>query len=305
MACRSLVLLLIASLALSILPVVGAIPDPGEPGQALGPDVGSPWWLSWPGDEDGDGVHDHLRHVATEALAHDAGARVEVVVDLDRSPGRLDLERLELMGMRIDYVSRYVDAVLGSVPATALDAISALPGVVMLEWQGIGQFAMASAGPSVAIDRVREDMGFDGTGVTVAVLDTGVRASHASLDDMDDSPTTDDPKLKVFFDAYANRTNEAYDSGEHGTWVSGIAVGTGQPGGQNIGGAPGARLVGVRIGSSGGFPESTALRGLEWVIENKDTYNISVMVCSWGILLGGPNDHSQQTDGCGHAESNG
>jgi hypothetical protein len=204
----------------------------------------------------------------------------------------LDIERLALLGMEIDYVSHYVDAVLGSIPSMAIDPIRALPDVVMLESQGTGVPLMASAGPSVGINRVHENLGFDGTGVTVAVLDTGIRATHASLDDLDDDPFTDDPKMVVFYDAYANRTADPYDSGEHGTWVAGLATGTGQPGGQNIGGAPGAKLVGVRIGSPGGFPESTALRGLEWVMDNKDTYNISVAVCSWGILLGGPNDHN-------------
>jgi hypothetical protein len=162
----------------------------------------------------------------------------------------------------------------------------------MIEAQGIGYPMVESAGVAISIGLARENLGFYGKGVTVAVLDTGVNAAHVYLDDLDDDPGTDDPKIVAFYDAYANKTTAPYDSGEHGTWVAGIAAGTGGGTTPNVGIAPEANLVGVRIGSSGGFPESRALLGLEWAIDNKDTYNISVMVCSWGIVLGGPNDHN-------------
>jgi hypothetical protein len=288
MRSRLFAYLLVALLALSMLPPTQAMASAsGEAGQDT-----DAWWLDWPGDGDRNGVHDHLERLAEEALMDDPDARVDLVVDLDRVPRAKDLDRLERLGMTVDHVSHHVDAVLGSAPAASIEAIGSLPGVVMLEAQGKGVPLLASAGPSVGIPRVHEDLGFDGTGVTVAVLDTGISASHSSLDDLDDDPSTDDPKLVAFYDAYVNSTSAPYDSGQHGTWVAGIAVGTGQPGGNNVGGAPGSKLVGVRIGSPGGFPEHTALRGIDWVIDNKDAYNISVMVCSWGIVLGGPNDHN-------------
>ena len=292
MTSRHTVLLLVAILATAILP----LPEPAASLVTglddLSSDTGEPWWLDWPADMDRDGIHDTLEDVAARALASDPDARVDLVVDLDRAPRPVDLERLELLGMEIDYVSRYVDAVLGSLPTSAISLVRALPDVVMLEAQGVGTPLLASAVPTVGIDRVWESLGYDGTGVTVAVLDTGISGSHQSLDDLDDDPTTDDPKIVTFFDAYTNSTTTPYDAGEHGTWTAGIATGTGQPGGENIGAAPGAKLVGVRIGSEGGFPEHTALRGIEWVIDNRVTFNISVMSCSWGITLGGPNDHN-------------
>lgn len=289
MSTSSIAFLLLALMVMASLTPAMALPELGVPDVAE-QDTG-PWWRSWASDSDGNGMHDWLEDLAEDALATDPDARLDVVVDLDRSPNGVDIDRLKDLGMEVQHVSRYVDAVLGSLPANAIDAARALPGVVMLEAQGTGYPALASAGPSVALDLVHENLGWDGTGVTVAVLDTGVNANHISLDDLDDDDRTDDPKLVTFFDAYTNTTPEAYDSGEHGSWVSGIAVGTGGNS-LNIGGAPGAKLVGVRIGNTGGFPEYAALRGLEWTIENKDTYNISVIVCSWGIVLGGPNDHN-------------
>jgi serine protease AprX len=250
------------------------------------------WWSDWASDADRDGIMDWLEELAAAALVEDPEARLDVVVDLDRAPTPLDVARLEALGLEVQFVSDRVDAVLGSLPAAAIDAARALPHVVMLEAQGRGYPMLQSATPVVAMGFVRRELGYYGKDVTVAVLDTGINAAHVGLDDLDDNDLTDDPKVIAFYDAYTNQTPLPYDSGEHGTWVAGIAAGTGGGNDPNVGLAPMANLVGVRIGSSGGFPEHTALRGLEWTIDNKDTYNISVMVCSWGIVLGGPNDHN-------------
>lgn len=287
---RSLALpVVVVLMLLSAQPVPWAAAGAPSPGADARTD--GPWWATWGGDGDRDGVHDLLEDRAVGALAKDPAARLDIVVDFPRDVRAEDVSRLEALGLEVRFVSRHVDAVLGSAPAAAVGAIRAVPGVVMLEAQGVGVPLLQTAIPSVGLDVSHADLGFTGRGVTVAVLDTGVRATHMSLDDLDDHPETKDPKLVVFYDAFANQTTPAFDGGMHGTWTAGIAVGTGG-GTRNVGGAPGARLVGVRIGTEGGFPEDTALRGMEWVIDHKAQYNISVMSCSWGILLGGPNDHN-------------
>ncbi len=285
---RLVPLLAVVVLLLSAQPVPWAAASPEAPASS---DQGSaPWWTSWGGDADRDGVHDLLER-RVDALASDPTARLAIVVDFPREVRGEDVARLEALGLEVQFVSRHVDAVLGSAPAAAVRAIRAVPDAVMLEAQGVGVPLLQSAMTSVGLNVAHADLGFTGRGVTVAVLDTGVRASHISLDDLDDKPATNDPKLVVFYDAFTNQTGLPFDGGQHGTWTAGIAVGTGG-GTRNVGGGPSARLVAVRIGTEGGFPEDTALRGMEWVIDNKELYNISVMSCSWGILLGGPNDHN-------------
>jgi hypothetical protein len=286
---RRSAILVVIMLSASFVPAVMAVDDPSVP---LDTSHIDPWWTDWESDADRNGLMDWLEDLTRGALRQDPDARLDVVVDLDRAPTPRDVSRLEALGLDVQFVSDRVDAVLGSLPASAIQVARALPHVVMLEAQGTGYPMMESAGPSIGIDSAREELGFYGSDVTIAVLDTGVNAAHVGLDDLDDDPLTDDPKMLAFFDAYTNQTATPYDSGEHGTWVAGIASGTGGGTNPNVGIAPQANLVGVRIGSPGGFPEHTALRGLEWAIDNKDTYNISVMVCSWGIVLGGPNDHN-------------
>ena len=278
-----------------LLVLVLAIAQPGL-GCAIGgtapaaaPDDTAAWWTTWSSDSDRDGVHDLLEQRALAAPS--PSTPLDLVVDYSRAVRPSDVSGLEALGLQVQYVSRYADAVLGSAPAGLLGRLCAVPDVVMLEAQGVGVPVLASAGPSVGLDKAHQELGYTGNGVTIAVLDTGMRGTHVSLDDLDDNPVTDDPKIVVFYDAYANQTAAPYDSGAHGTWTASIAAGTGG-GTTNVGGAPGARLVGVRAGSESSFPESTALRAMEWTIDHRKEYNISVMSISWGIVLGGPADHN-------------
>ena len=88
------------------------------------------------------------------------------------------------------------------------------------------------------------DMGYRGEGIVVAVLDTGIDDSHPSLDDMDDDPSTNDPK--VVFHAAFNSDNDVIDYDGHGSHVAGTAAGTGG-GSPFVGVAPGAYLWNIKV----------------------------------------------------------
>ncbi|NJF26125.1 S8 family serine peptidase [Thermococcus sp. Bubb.Bath] len=124
------------------------------------------------------------------------------------------------------------------------------------------------------------NVGYDGSGVTVAVVDTGIDASHPDLQG----------KVIGWKDFVNNRTTP-YDDQGHGTHVAGIIASTGAASnGQYKGVAPGAKLVGVKVlNSQGSGSVSTIIAGIDWVIQNKDKYNISVI----NLSLGG----SQSSDG--------
>ena len=59
----------------------------------------------------------------------------------------------------------------------------------MIEDLGLAETHMNEAAPNMGVEEVWAQYGYDGTGVTIAVLDTGVRGDHAGLDDMDDEIT--------------------------------------------------------------------------------------------------------------------
>jgi serine protease AprX len=117
----------------------------------------------------------------------------------------------------------------------------------------------------VGLDKVWAQ-GYTGKGVTVAVIDSGIYP-HPDIKD----------HMKAFVDIADNKP-DSYDSYGHGTQVAGSIAGDGkQSHGQIKGAAPGADLVGVRITTV-----SEAIKGIEWVIANKDKYGIRIINLSLG-----------------------
>lgn len=110
--------------------------------------------------------------------------------------------------------------------------------------------------------------GFTGKGQTIAVIDSGI-FPHADLKD----------RIVGWVD-FAEGKKKPTDKYGHGTHVAGLAAGSGQKSGGAIKGvAPEANLVGVRIASI-----ADAIKALNWVIENKDELNISVVNMSLGDI---------------------
>ncbi|MFJ4845543.1 S8 family peptidase [Streptomyces sp. NPDC088733] len=112
--------------------------------------------------------------------------------------------------------------------------------------------------------------GYDGKGVTVAVLDTGVDATH--------------PDLKDRIDAQKNfsGTPDTVDHVGHGTHVASIVAGSGaRSGGKYKGVAPGARLIiGKVLDDTGEGDESGIIAGMQWAVaQGAKVVNLS---------LGGP-----------------
>jgi len=70
------------------------------------------------------------------------------------------------------------------------------------------------------------DDGYNGSGVEIAILDTGIDTTHPDLDDLDDDMNTTDPKVIRAID-FTNDNNVS-DFYGHGTHCAGIAAGTGE-----------------------------------------------------------------------------
>ena len=119
--------------------------------------------------------------------------------------------------------------------------------------------------------------GYTGKGVTVAVFDSGINR-HPDLDpsrilaavDLTSGPP-------VFSEGHSDQYG-------HGTAVAGIVGGTGQESrGAYAGPAPEVSFVDLKVvGDDGSGLTSNLIQAIEWVIENKDLYDIRVANFSVG-----------------------
>ncbi len=120
------------------------------------------------------------------------------------------------------------------------------------------------------------DLGFTGRGVTVAVLDSGVNASH------------DDLRRRVIgFADFVNGRTMPYDDNGHGTHVAGIIAGNGiDSRGQQAGVAPDANIVALKVLDANGLGRvSDVLAALDWLLANADRYGIRVVNISFAAAV--------------------
>src|SRR5699024_9743619 len=111
------------------------------------------------------------------------------------------------------------------------------------------------------------EAGYDGTGVTVAVLDTGIDDNHPELDG------------KVVKEKNFSSDNTTKDLQGHGTHVASTVSGSGEASdGKEKGVAPGAELLNGKVMNKGGNGlESDIIKGMEWAAkEGADVISMSL-----------------------------
>jgi subtilisin family serine protease len=275
------------------------------------------WWQDWSRDANQDKIDDRLSWLLTQPTdvssqwwkRADSGY-ARVFVDYDHHPSTADVEALEDFGVTVTMRPLYIDSLVATLPIDLIHSDSPLfelPGIVMLEDLGLAETHMNEAVPNMGVEQVWSQYGYDGTGVTIAVLDTGVRGDHEGLNDMDDEltmgceqpepdPLNPEPifidcdlKISAFYDAVVTDSEqparESYDSGTHGSHVAGIAAGTGggqesPDGSRYIGVAPGAWVINILACCDGDIQD--IIEGAQWAIENKDSKGIDILTSSLG-----------------------
>lgn len=128
--------------------------------------------------------------------------------------------------------------------------------------------------------RMNADERFTGRGVTIAFLDSGFYA-HDDLT----KPENRIVAYHSIFDGENDRTSlETTDvTSWHGMMTSVVAAGNGHLSeGFYRGIAPDAKVALVKIGRSGHIPDQQIVRGLEWVLANKEKHNIRIVNISAG-----------------------
>ena len=142
------------------------------------------------------------------------------------------------------------------------------------------EYAIGSAYREVVgAEALWQQTGLDGQGITVAVVDSGISDHvdlHQEANNLNLAASSSSRVIasNVFGD-YASPIDEY----EHGTHVAGIIAGNGNASkGEYKGIAPGINLLNVRVSNDLGLTyTSDVIDGLQWIYNNKDTYNIRVV----------------------------
>lgn len=117
------------------------------------------------------------------------------------------------------------------------------------------------------------NMGYDGTGVVVASIDTGVQWDHPALKEKyrgydPAHPNTPNNQFN-WFDAVTGASTP-YDDVGHGTHTMGTMVGSEPDGTDRVGMAPGAKWITVKAFTEDGGTDQDLLEAGEWLIAPKD-----------------------------------
>ncbi|GIX03126.1 MAG: hypothetical protein KatS3mg113_0132 [Planctomycetaceae bacterium] len=129
----------------------------------------------------------------------------------------------------------------------------------------------------IRVPQARTQFNVDGTGLTAAIMDTGLRTTHVDF-------TGKVIARRNFTTDYGGNPNNVNDLDGHGTHVAGIVLANGIGRGTNhLGIAPGARVAPLKVLRNDGTGDFTWVRqALDWVIANRTTYNITVVNMSLG-----------------------
>jgi subtilisin family serine protease len=180
-----------------------------------------------------------------------------------------------LAGQTIHHRYESVNAMAVTVDANALEALRAQPDVesVILDQGGSGH--LLEAVPLSRLDVVQAT-GLTGAGVTVAVIDSGIDRTHPDLSDSlaaeacfcSGGAMGDGTGCCPNGQESQQGPGAAADDNGHGTNVIGIVTSNGTVAPK--GGAPGARIVAVKVlDAQNAFTfSSDVVAGLDWVINN-------------------------------------
>jgi serine protease AprX len=158
---------------------------------------------------------------------------------------------------------------VAEIPNSALDELAGHAGVRAIRLDRRVHGTLERTGGAVGATWARENFGVDGSGVGVAIVDSGVTSWHDDLG----------AQRVVHFADFVDFQPVAYDDYGHGTHVAGIIAGNGyDSNGARRGIAPGANLVVLKVldGDGNGYI-SNVIAALDYAVAHRAQFNIRVV----------------------------
>jgi hypothetical protein len=196
------------------------------------------------------------------AIPSSAEAKVEVIIGFIGKP---DVELVKQHNGEIRYVYKIIAAVYASLPEGAIEPLKKNPRIAYIHKNGRVE-ALEQTIPW-GIERIGAPQAWaesEGTGVKIAILDTGV-GPHEDL------------KVNGGYD-YVNNDDDPSDDNGHGSHVAGTIAALNNLFGV-VGAAPEALIYAVKmLDASGSGTIDWAIKAIEWSVIN----GMQVISMSWG-----------------------
>ena len=172
-----------------------------------------------------------------------------------------------------------VSVALAQGPRGTIPPIKKLPQ----RHQPAFQAQLVKASAFIHVVEARQRFGVDGTGLAVAVLDTGLNTDHVDF--------AGSGRIPAKFNFTSDDKGDAAtitDGNGHGSNVGGIVVAHGD----HTGIAPGANIVPLKVlDNNGGGDFSAIEKALDWVLQHHTEFNITVV----NLSLGGSNNFADDS----------
>ena len=213
--------------------------------------------------------------IGKELLNVNSPAPVQAIVRYSSSPGASSLNLVAAKGGKLVKHIPLINAVTVALPGNAVSDVAADPQVEFISSDRPVRGSMDYTEPSSGADLAFRS-GWDGTGTTIAVLDSGINR----VPDLN-GKSGKAPSRVIYQESFLTPSPGPGDPYGHGTHVAGIIAGNGfvsaaAPSGKVLRGiAPDANLVDLQVLDQNGMSsDSIVIAALSRVIELKDAYNI-------------------------------
>ncbi len=220
----------------------------------------------------------------TGKIKDNSNSIIPVIIQTQQGLQEKHKIQVQQSGGQIKHNLSIIKGFSADLPVAAIDKMAQDNDVIKITHDAQVHTCLDTAVPAINAPAAWE-AGFTGKGVTVAVVDTGIYPH----------PDLIQPNNRIIgFKDFVKKKASPYDDCGHGTHVAGIIAGNGiQSDGQFKGVAPEANLVGVKVlDEIGSGPISDVIAGIQWVVENKDAYNVKVI----NLSVGAPATESYTTD---------
>src|SRR5438132_719556 len=235
----------------------------------------------------------HVDEVVSQKASAEPSSTIRVIITRDQSGN--DDSDVRNRGGNVVQRLQLGNATVADVPASQVAKLAAQPGVVRIAYDAPVKIQgdplnnccdrLQSVYPA-AVDAVSQWNGnakLRGTGIGIAVIDSGVRQSHPDFMGANVwDPST--RRIPLLLNGMLGVTASGRDDNGHGTFVAGIIAGRGwglpgsQDDGQYIGIAPDSNIISIKVSDSTGMAHvSDVISGIEWAAKNRQTYNIRVI----------------------------